>query len=221
MVGNARADAAADVATSCHGAEVVRLAGWLHDRYSAYLGFMRLVSKHLVEAYLFHRALTDNEHNDEAATKIDKAIFYKLLAYASDSDTKRIVACPGISNFATFNINAFNVAQVQSVLANIEVALADGHAERAITWHELYVMYRPRGYSKVTPDPGRLAVSRPNPDKLLRDFKNLTRNLVRGVLAGSADLDSFQACQNLRTPCQGRWYPWTSCCTIFQRGGRA
>ena len=80
---------------------------------------------------------------------------------------------------------------------------ADGHAERAITCHELYVLYSLSGYSKVTPDPGRLAVSRPNPDQLLREFKNLTRNLARGVLAGRADLDLFKAAETCAHPPSG------------------
>ena len=49
-----------------------------------------------------------------------------------------------------------------------------------------------RGHDKIVDGPCRLAMARPNPDKILRAFKTLVRGVVNRVLAGGDDLAHFK-----------------------------
>ena len=124
------------MATSLHGADVVRFAGWLHDHYVVYLGFMKLVSKHIVEAYLLHRALIECIERREADsnTEADRGVHYVPLSYPTVR-LKPERLCPVLA--LTILLPSDLVCTIQAFFANFEVTPADGHDKRAITWHEL------------------------------------------------------------------------------------
>ena len=65
MVGNNKADEAADVAVETHGKDVISVARILHNRHLQYMRFMQQVSRHIVEGYLIHRRLLEIEDSKQ------------------------------------------------------------------------------------------------------------------------------------------------------------
>ncbi len=65
MVGNNKADEAADVAVETHGKDVISVARILHNRHLQYMRFMQQVSRHIVEGYLIHRRLLEIEDSNK------------------------------------------------------------------------------------------------------------------------------------------------------------
>ena len=193
-LGNSVADQVADIATSLHGVDVVRIAGWMHQRYVSYVNFMKLVSQHIIEAYFIHRSLVNSSYQLErhALDLADRGTYYECLSYPEIAVTRKLSPCAGLCNFASFCEKHPRAVQVQEFLAGIFLAPTSGGQSRAITWIELYVLYRIRGFDKITNDPTRIAMARANPDKLLRDFKTLLRGVVSRVLAGGGDLALFR-----------------------------
>jgi len=67
-IGNDKADVIADIGTALHGESVLLAAKRLHYRHARYQTFMTDVSRHIVEAYLIHRELTDRIVEEEIAS---------------------------------------------------------------------------------------------------------------------------------------------------------
>jgi ribonuclease HI len=182
-IGNFHADGAADEATSLHGKDVCDVASWLHDRAKRYTSFMKDVSHHIIEAYLIHRTLV--QRIDEQATTIEldtnKGVPFVPLDYPSSMVPTHIEAQASVSNFKALCVNHPKATRIESYFSNLDVVKC-GPGSRPITWIELYVLFCIRGYEVIEP-PASLADTRPNPDKLLRDFKNTSRAVLGRVLS--------------------------------------
>ena len=70
---------------------------------------------------------------------------------------------------------------MQFFLLKLQVCKAQP-ATRAITWIELYVLYRLRGHPKPIPDPSVVSRNRATADKQIKQFKNFLRGTSSRIL---------------------------------------
>jgi ribonuclease HI len=201
--GNDAADHAADEATALHGADVVKVAGWLHDRAKAYLGLMKKVSHHIVESYLIHRTLVERSDEDAACVALDqdRGTSYVPLAYPSASTCRPLKNWASIANYHKFKRDTPGACEVQDFLANLVVAPV-AECVRPITWIELYILFVMRGY-RVPYIPETIAQARPTPDKLIKEFKCVCRGVVCRTLPSQGDARLFQPAQKTRDDLKG------------------
>ena len=190
MQGNARADEIADIGTELYTKEVVELAEKYHNRYEKYVKFMQNVVIHIIEAYMLHRKLIDyyencGLHSEQNAADSNKGgdAKYKQLWYPNKTETRKIVPKTTLENFQNFRKNYRNSEYLQSFLHGIQIQTS-GH-ERNISWFELYILYRIRGYPKPIPNPNEPMI-KPTLDKQLAKFKKDLRSVgVKLMLANN------------------------------------
>ena len=82
---------------------------------------------------------------------------YIHLAYADLRDAIRFRPSATLENFAAFSARNPRATHVQDFIAGLEFTPVKDVCIEGITWIELYILYRVRGYDKVTPDPSRIA----------------------------------------------------------------
>ena len=70
---------------------------------------------------------------------------------------------------------------MQAFLLNVQLCKAQP-TTRAVTWIELYVLYRLRGHPKPIPDPSVVSRNRATADKQIKQFKNLLRGTASRIL---------------------------------------
>jgi len=192
-LGNDEADNVADVGTSVHGKDLVDAAERLHVKHNAYQKFMIKVSQHLVEGYLIHRKLTDyKDEQDTINSKgIDKKQNYKALQYPAYEETREIAFTSGLHDYQKHASKVIN-KQVHHFLERCRVAKCTAE-NRGISWVELYVLYRIRGYRKPIEDPNIKAFSRATADKQLKAFKKSVKANAKRVLIDAEDNKLFKA----------------------------
>ena len=179
-VGNDAADIAADAGTALHGKDVCDMASWLFQRSAAYCQYMKKISHHIIEAYLIHRTLVERKVEAERATKAgtDRRSAYSALSYGDTSVAFSLDPSCSLANYSSFVKNRPHSIDVQAFLSGLQVSELAQPKARPITWVKLYILYRIRGHACLTALPGSLAYARPNPDKLIRAFKNTVRAVV-------------------------------------------
>ena len=69
---------------------------------------------------------------------------------------------------------------------------------RPITWVELYILYRTRGYDKPIAKTDNIAKAGANVDKQLKRFKLLIRATTTRTLAGTDQLRHFRPAKNIK-----------------------
>jgi uncharacterized CHY-type Zn-finger protein len=79
---------------------------------------------------------------------------------------------------------------VGDFVQNLQVAKSDTQL-RGITWLELYILYRCRGYQKPIKDPENMAQARATADKQIRAFKKTVKSTASRTLQDSVDLKMF------------------------------
>jgi len=198
--GNDQADSIAGEATSLHGPELVQIAGWLHDRAKSYVSLMKHVSHHIVEGYLIHRALVAKGESDgkAAALDSDRGTLYRPLMYPSSNHAakRRLANSASVLNYKSFVDDNPCATHVQQFLANLEIVPLDEDV-RPITWIELFILHAVRGHFHGNDAVNHCDV-RPSPDKLIRDFKNLCRNVVFRTIEDEADRQVFKPATRTR-----------------------
>jgi len=197
MVGNQQADSTADEATALYGTDLLNIAGWFHDRAKAYVSFMRKVSHHIVEAYIIHRQLIDND--DEAPDTQaggDRGSAYAPLSYPQPVKCRKLAHHASVINHAKFVKENHRAERVEHFLRDLDICPVNSD-DRPISWIELYVLYITRGCETFAV-PEHLAFVRPTPDKLIRDFKNCARAVVARTLSETGDAKLFKAAAKTR-----------------------
>jgi ribonuclease HI len=204
--GNDKADEAADEATKLHGADLIQVAGWLHDRTMMYISFMKHVSHHIIEGYLIHRAFVcrDELKAKTAELDSDRGTSYTPLYYPAPSygTKRRLVNIASVLNFKAFAAGSANAMQVQQFLANLDVVPVDRWT-RPTTWIELFILYVARGHFPQDDASASSCDIRPTPDKLLREFKNTCRNIVQRTLDENTDGALFKPANKTRNILDG------------------
>ena len=194
MKGNHMADQVADIGTALHGELLISLAKTMQARYTAYQRFMIDLSQHIVEAYYIHRLLMNKykEKEQQYQMHLNKKKPYHMLQYAQLSETKRLQNNSSIANHTNYQKRNPNANNIQSFLANLQVAEGSNHM-RNITWLELYILYRIRGYPKPIPDKSTKASTRASAAKQRDEFKRQIVGVAKRTLHSSKQLELFKA----------------------------
>ena len=190
--GNDKADSVADLGAALHGKDVMEIAEWLHKRHSEYQTFMKDVSHHIIEAYLIHRRLCDIK--EEERVKAEKGIcqkkHYSPLHYPGVNTTRKLIATSSLKEYQSYASKNPQAEHVEKFMANLNITPA-GISERGITWLELYVLYRCRGYPKPIEDPIHAGKTKATPDKQIKAFKKYIGAVVARSLFEAKDAKLF------------------------------
>ena len=191
--GNDEADITADIGTALHGQEIINLAQQFHNRHNDYQRLMCDISHHIIEGYLIHRRMTElSETTQKEKDKhTDNKVGYKPLPYPNLANTRKLHTTSTMNEFNHFTKTNTNATQIEHFLANALFASC-GSSDRPITWIELYILYRSRGYTKPIQDHKNRAVTRATADKQIRAFKNACRGVVSRILQDSEDRKLFK-----------------------------
>ena len=164
------------------------VAKCVSNRYDQYLKLMKNVSHHIVEGYMIHRELVhrlDKKKEELVASIEDKKVRFQALAYPKLDTTRYMENDANMSDYPVFCKKYKNAIHVQKFLA--DARLAEPENIRGISWLEIYILYRIRGFPKPLADPGRKAHNRATADKQIRAFKTLFRGVASRTMF---DLDA-------------------------------
>ena len=178
--GNDKADEAADLAVEMHGEDVISIAKILHNRHRKYTSFMKDVAKHIVEAYLIHKELVARIDGQNRSTPPE--IQYAPLTYYPCDQPATIKLQGNIHHYARFNKQYVHAANVVQFLKDLRAQPAKDQQE-AITWIEMYIMYRLSGYAKPIADNPNKARSRATVSMQLNKFKSCIRGVISRLAA--------------------------------------
>ena len=151
--GNDKADENAEEGTELHHRTLREATKWLANRHRSYTKFMKNVATHIIEAYIIHKQLDEMIHED--GTKCDKRMYYKSLRYPLESRTNKMHTIAHLGHYSSFIKDDATTEHIHSFLENMSVVKAD-EQNRPITWLELYILYRIRGFKKPIDDPQKL-----------------------------------------------------------------
>ena len=132
---------------------------------------MKKVSHHIVEGYLIHRALTEKYEAKQAKIKkeTDQGINYIKLAYGDENKAGHFKHHSSIEQHPKYSNNNPQAVNVERFMANAKIT-EPRVGKGGITWTQLYILYRMRGYPKPLADPNSAAKARHNPDKQIKEF---------------------------------------------------
>ena len=192
-LGNDEADKVADIGAALFGQDLMLAAKCLQKRHKEYQTFMCDISHHIIEAYLIHRELVKQQETIQLATLMhtDKKKPYCPLAYPSPEMARSLVATSCLMNYTMYTNKHSASKHIEHFLANLQVVPCNGSI-RGITWLELYILYRCRGYHKPIANPGHAAKLRATPAKQIRAFKKHVRGIVCRSLQDSTDACLFR-----------------------------
>ncbi len=172
--GNDKADQAADVGTALYGKDVIDTAKNLHGRHYRYTKFMLDVAKHIIEGYLIHRKLTDIREAKEE--KADRRITYQPISYPNSDHSAKLEVRGKVQRFSAFCRKHKCATDVHHFHGNLKGShTSDPY--KAITWLELYILYRTRGYTKPIEDNKNKARARATVQMQLDEFKSVIRGI--------------------------------------------
>ena len=174
--GNDKADEAADVAVALHGEGIISVGRTLYNRYKRYLAFMGRVVPHIVEAYLIHRALL--KRNAENVSKEPKQTSYCKLHINEKEADHHLNIQGSIDNFRAFKGRHSCAPDVWHFLSNVKV-YGTNNDNTAITWLELYILYRMFNGPKPIPDSPHKSRARATVQAQLNTFKQVVRGVVQ------------------------------------------
>jgi len=84
-----------------------------------------------------------------------------------------------------------NLGNVENFLAMLDIH-EEGHNIRGITWYELYILYRHRGFPKPLPDHARKGISGETAYKQICEFRIQVRMIINKCLYASQDKGLFK-----------------------------
>ena len=191
--GNDEADITADIGTALHGQEIINLAQQFHNRHNDYQQLMCDISHHIIEGYLIHREMTElsDKTQKEKDKHTDKKVGYIPLPYPNLTKTRKLHTTSAMNEFNHFTTTNTNALQIEHFLANALFASC-GSSDRPITWLELYILYRSRGYTKPIQDHPNRAITRATADKQIRAFENECRGVISRTLHDCEDRKLFK-----------------------------
>ena len=193
--GNHKADEAAEAGNQIHGAELIRVANFMHLRLNQYQTFFNKVVVHITEAYLIHRKLIDDKEAIDKAKRdkdVDNGkVNHKALQYACEDRAKNFKLTAPLTQFQDYVSQNHKAQDVNSFLVNLKY-LPAGEDLRPITWLEMYILYRCRGGQKPIKDPEQAAQKRGTADKQIKAFKKSIREWVKKVMHNSEDSKYFK-----------------------------
>ena len=149
---------------------------------------MLKVAKHIIEAYLIHKKLDEN--NESTSSSVPKLVYYKPLAIHPPQNMFNIQLCGNINNFKYFNNNRQTSSHIWDFLNGLTIHKPSTQYE-ASTWLELYILYRIKGNPKPIEDSPNKARARATVQKQLNCFKRTVRGIVDRGIYNTTQFDIF------------------------------
>lgn len=174
--GNHNADQITDIGTNLHGEDIKKLAIAMSYRHHNYHKFIEDVAVHVVEAYLINAELNSRRESSAQAEqkKEDLRTPYKKLRYPTQAQTRNIRGDGSMPIYQKARSTNPHYPQVEKFISNLSIGEAD-ETMKGLTWLQLNVLYRTRGYHKPISDPENGASKKATLDKQLREFKRSTK----------------------------------------------
>ena len=187
--GNDKADANADLGAKLHSQVLRDTTGWLANKHMQYIAFMKKVVTHIVESYIIHKQLDEIDEIDDVVA--DKRVFYCPLIYPDEVHSAPLKIVAHLGHFKAYNEFDNKAKDVYGFLENIKVRESDNQT-RCITWLELYILYRIRGYRQPIDNPICISHAKATLDKQFAAFKNKVRAVATRVYQDSEQGKWFQ-----------------------------
>ena len=190
--GNFEADRAADIGASLHGELFAKATKRFGERIHNYTALVTKVVKHIIEAVLINSELNNRRDAADSAKKhkTDQGVNHTGLHYPKLHNARCVTPKVTIASYPKIKNDA-GLVQSQCFLSNLWVEEASDH-NRPITWLELYMIFRIRGYHKPLENPSNGALTRATLDKQLRQFKRNIRQVVDKTMGGQGDAHLFK-----------------------------
>jgi len=202
LVGNDKADKAADVGTAVHGKDLVDITGWYHDRYKAYAKFVKRVYRHIVDGYLIHKNLTYLRTKRDSLIGRKKPDNYSPLAYPSKEQVRKIETKVGTAHISKYIATKPKANKLYQFYSSLEITNDQDTVVRNTTWVELYILAVNRGYYQAPTKP-RPTAKGISASKTIGQFKADSRDLLKRMLIGSVDEHAFKPAKHTRGILQG------------------
>ena len=190
-IGNDKADENADQGAKLHSHARRESTKWLANKHVQYTTFMKKVVTHIVEAYIIHKQLDEIDEMENVVT--DKSVFYKPLIYVNEANANHFKTVAHVGHFKAHNENDNKSREVYGFLENLKIQKSDNQM-RCITWIELYILYRLRGYKQPIDNPDSIAHAKATLDKQFSAFKTKVRGVVSRIYIESEQEKVFQPC---------------------------
>ena len=89
---------------------------------------MKLGSRHNVDAYFIHRAITNRADQLERAALAltDSGAYYECLLYPVRDVTTKFTPCAGVCNFSSFCATYPTATQIQDFIDGLHIILTSG-----------------------------------------------------------------------------------------------
>ena len=141
---------------------------------------------HIVEAYLINKEFSERRDNAEKAknAKNKGKHKYEQLDYPKLQQTVTVDTLGTLMHFSKLGEEKTQFERIQKFVSWLQVS-KQGETQRNITWLELYILYRLRGYDKPIVDHKRPGMKRATLDKQLKVFKNNFRNVISRITEGN------------------------------------
>ena len=139
---------------------------------------MKKVVTHIVEAYIIHKQLDEIDEMENVVT--DKSVYYKPLIYSDEANASYVKTVAHIGHFKSHNEKDNKSKDVYGFLENLKIQKTDNQM-RCITWIELYILYRLRGYRQPIDNPASVAHAKATLDKQFAAFKTKIRSVVSRI----------------------------------------
>ena len=163
-------------------------AKWLANRHQAYTKFMKNVVIHITEAYIIHKQLDELSQDD--MDKNDNRVYYQALQYPDEASLQKIKTVAHLGHYQKFIKDDVSAMHIHSFIENLSVKKSVEN-NRPITWLELFILYRLRGYKKPIDDPKDISHVRATMDKQMNTFKTKVRAIVSRIYANSQQAGLF------------------------------
>ena len=191
--GNDKADEIADLGANIYGKDIHSLANIFHIRHDKYYTLMKKAVTHIVEAYLINKELNDRRENAEKtkAPKVKPKQQYVPLTYPELHLTSTVDTLGTLTHYGKLGQNREQLRDVEKFISWLQIS-EQGKVQRSITWIELYIIFRIRGYGKPIKDPIKPGLKKATLDKQLRAFKANMRNVLSKITNHKGTVNHFK-----------------------------
>ena len=176
-----------------HGKDYIKAAQAIDFRHNKYTKLVTSVVKHIVEASLINSELSKRREAAEKAKKQkeDHKEGYRMLSYPSQLSARQVTPKASLSNYQSFTNAKPKHKQVEKYLSNLWIKDI-GQDTRPITWLELYMTYRLRGYHQPLSVDANAARTKPTLDKQLKEFKKMVKAVIDKDFGGQGEAKIFK-----------------------------
>ena len=122
--------------------------------------------------------------------KTDQGVAHTGLQYPTKLNARYVIPKVTIASYPKLSKD-IGITQTQCLLSNLLVE-GDVTHSRPITWLELYIIFRVRGYHKPMENQINGAITRATLDKQLKQFKRNIRQVVDKTMGGQGDAYLFK-----------------------------